>query len=120
MRTVLFTLATSLALAVAVNATSADKKIELNILYAGHPDSEREADFVTFLSENFTKVTKADLAGLRDGALNGYDVAILDYDGDGFEAPRPGISKDHDGPLLTIGVIGAFIGGGLGLKTGYL
>jgi len=98
----------------------ADPPMDFRILYAGHPGSDREKDFVGFLSKHFKEVQTADLEGLRDSQLGGFDVAILDYDGDGFKAPRPAITRKHDGPVLTVGVIGAFICDRLGLKSGYL
>lgn len=106
--------------AAAVEGKGYGDPIDLSILYVGHPDSERERDFVAFLSEHFARVETADMDGIGAGDLPGHDVAILDYDGDGFEAPRPSISRDHDGPVLTVGVVGAFICDSLSLKTGYL
>jgi len=95
-------------------------KIDLKILYAGHPDSVREKDFVGFLRYHFTSVETCDLAGFQESRSNGVDVTIMDYDGDGFKAPRPQVSERFARPLLTVGVVGAFIGGRLNLKTGYL
>ena len=67
-------------------------KIATRILYAGRPGSDREKDFVEFLGKYFTHVETGDLAAFGDKSANGFDVAILDYDGDGkdaFNFPRP-------------------------------
>ena len=98
----------------------AGEGINLKILYAGHPGSEREKDFVDFLAANFKQVGIADLAKFDGSESEDFDVTILDYDGDGFEAPRPKISREFSRPVVTMGVIGAFICDKQSLKTGYL
>jgi hypothetical protein len=92
----------------------------LGILYVGHPGSEREKDFVEFLDEHFDVIETADLKTFAESQCDGFDVTILDYDGDGFKAPRPEISPDFSRPLITIGVPGALICSTWRLKTGYL
>ena len=62
------------------------EKIALCILYAGHPASQREKDFVEFLSKYYTQVRTGDLAIFGDKSADGFDVAILDYDS---EPQRP-------------------------------
>jgi hypothetical protein len=96
------------------------QKLNLSIFYAGHPDSAREADFVQFLGAHFTQVNSGDLAKFDGSQAAKSDVVLLDYDGDGFQAPRPMLSRDYSRPTVTIGVIGGFICGQLGLKTGYM
>ena len=93
-------------------------KINLRILYAGHPDSEREKDFVSFLREHFQAVRTGDLAKFADPGPQDADVIILDYDGDGFDAPRVGFAKGYARPTITVGVAGAHIC--RNLKTDYL
>jgi len=95
-------------------------KIELKILYAGHPASEREKDFVHFLGKYFVQVKTSDLAKFADADARGFDVVLMDYDGEGFNAPRPRIGRNYARPTVTIGVAGAMIAGNLGLKTGYM
>lgn len=95
-------------------------KIDLRILYAGHPGSEREKDFVEFLSKNFTVVEMADLSHFHESFAEDFDVTILDYDGDGFKAPRPRLSSGFTRPVVTLGVPGALMCLGWNLKTGYL
>jgi hypothetical protein len=94
-------------------------KIAMRILYAGHPGSAREKDFVEFLGKNFTQVQTGDLAAFNDKSADGFDVMILDWDSQGFNAPRPSLSRDYARATITVGVPGAIIGDQLRLKTGY-
>ena len=109
---------------------------KLRILYAGRPGSDREKDFVQFLGQHFETVKTADLRAFTNHDAEDSDVAILDYDGDGFEAPRPKIMprflnegpKDSASParpwctrpVITVGVVGGMMSLDWGLKTGYL
>jgi hypothetical protein len=123
------------------SAPPAAEVSKLRILFVGHPGSEREKDFVQFLGQHFEIVKTADLnafaqAGFKDQDAEGFDVTILDYDGDGFKAPRPRIVPrflDFDvrsspslagrwfsRPLITVGVAGGLMCSQWGLKTGYL
>jgi hypothetical protein len=96
-------------------------KIDLRIFYAGHPGSEREGDFVAFLEKRFARVVTGDLATFVPDQARDSDVVVLDYDGDGFEAPRPKLrGSDYRRATVTVGVVGAFICGQLGLKGQYL
>lgn len=95
-------------------------KTDLRILYVGHPASEREKDFVRFLTDHFRKVRTDDLAKFKEKQTEGFDVIILDYDGDGFKAPRPRLSSEYTRPTVTVGVAGALICDNMSLKTGYL
>jgi hypothetical protein len=95
-------------------------KIALRILYAGHTGSARERDFVKFLGEIFSSVATTDLARFTPANADGADVVLMDYDGDGFKAPRPRLDEGYARATVTIGVVGGFIGGNLRLKTGYL
>jgi len=97
-------------------------KIAMRVLYAGHPDSAREKDFVEFLGKYFTQVRTGDLATFSDKSAKGFDVTILDYDGDGtaaFKFPRPKLSLNYARATVTVGVAGALICSQLRLKTGY-
>ncbi|MBN2132456.1 MAG: hypothetical protein JW741_23340 [Sedimentisphaerales bacterium] len=98
----------------------ADAGSDLRILYAGHPGSEREGDFVRFLRQHFGTVETADLATFVESQSDGFDVTILDYDGDGFKAPHINISRQFSRPLVTVGVAGGLMCSQWGLKTGYL
>jgi hypothetical protein len=97
-------------------------KIAMRILYAGHPGSAREKDFVNFLRKHFTQVQTGDLATFNDKSADGFDVAILDYDNDGMDAfkfPRPKLSPNYAHATVTVGVAGGLICSQLRLKTGY-
>ncbi|MHC4395666.1 MAG: hypothetical protein ACYS1A_08415 [Planctomycetota bacterium] len=100
--------------------TEGTEKIDLQILYVGHPNSSREKDFVQFLAEHFTQVKTGDLNEFKEDQANGFDVIILDYDGEGLKAPRPKLSSEYTRPTVTVGVAGARICSGMSLKTGYL
>ena len=97
-----------------------DGKIDMAIYYAGHPKSKREKDFVALLSHCFTQVETGDLADYNGSQSEGFDVTILDYDGDGFDSPRPRIPLDFSKPVVTMGVTGAFICSQLAPKLDYL
>ncbi len=103
-----------------IDKTDVSEKIGLRILYVGHPDSAREKDFVNFLTKQFKAVETADLKGFKEGQTDGFDVTILDYDGDGFKSPRPNISRNFTRPMVTVGVAGALMSSRWNLKTGYL
>lgn len=92
----------------------------LRILYAGHPGSPREKDFVGFLRAHFAVVETGDLAAFNGSQSDGFDVTLLDYDGDGFKAPRPRLPEGFSRPILTIGVPGGLMCSQWRLKTGYL
>ncbi len=123
------------------SAPPVDEVSKLRVLYVGHPGSEREKDFVQFLGQHFATVKTADLSAFAgkpfaDKDMEGFEVALLDYDGDGFKAPRarvvPRFPEDVSRvpralegfwltrPLITVGVTGGLIASQAGLKTGYL
>jgi hypothetical protein len=105
---------------VAPDAAAAESGKALRILYVGHPGSERERDFLKFLSSHFGTVKTGDLKTFTEGDAADFDVTLLDYDGDGFKAPRPVLSRNFSRPVVTIGVVGGLICDSLRLKTGYL
>jgi len=96
------------------------EKINLRVLYAGVPNSERAKDFVDFLAKHFEQVETAGYNAFKQEQSSGFDVVILDYDGVDFNAPRPNISREYSRATITMGVPGAFICSSLSLKTGYL
>jgi hypothetical protein len=99
-------------------AAPADR-IPMKLLYAGKPGSDREKDFVAFLKQHFGEVQTGDFAKFDSQQADGFDVVLLDWDGDGFKAPHPAIARDYTRPTVTIGVTGAFVCSQRGLKTGY-
>ncbi len=102
------------------SAESEQGKLPLRILYVGHPGAERTTDFVSFLKEHFKNVETGDLAAFPGRTKADADVVLLDYDGDGFKAPRVHFPTGYSRPTVTIGVPGALICSANGLKTGYL
>lgn len=94
--------------------------IDLKVLYAGRAGSDRQKDFVAFLSKHFTQVTTGGLAEFNDARAEAVDVVIFDYNGKSSEAPMPDISDDYSVPTITLGVVGANISSELGLATGYM
>jgi hypothetical protein len=103
----------------------ANPKLNLSVAYIGHHGSDRESDFVKFLSAHFQQVDSGDLTGFDGSQFPKADVLLLDYDGEpndiitkGF--PRPKLQQDYSRPTLTIGVAGGLICSGLRLKTGYM
>lgn len=95
-------------------------KIELKILYAGLPETDRAKDFMDFLGKNFKTVTFTDFNKFDENKTEGFDVVIMDHDGEDFRAKTPNISRSYSRATITMGVPGAFICSSLQLKTGYL
>ena len=95
-------------------------KQNLRILYVSSPGSDRAKDFEDFLSKHFAAVKTGDLKAFRESDSEDFDVTILDYDGDGFKAPRPELSRNFSRPVVTIAVMGGLLCSNLSLKTGYL
>jgi len=96
------------------------EKIELRILYAGLPNTERSKDFVEFLAKHFKQVETTDYNAFTEDKTAGFDVTIIDYDGQDTSAPVPSISRQYSRATVTIGSPGADLGNRLSLKTGYL
>lgn len=100
--------------------TDTSEKIDLCILYAGLPNTDRAKDFVDFLTKNFQQVETTDYNTFTGSHTADFDVAIIDHDGADTRAPRPNISRQYTRATITVGVPGAFICSQLSLKTGYL
>ena len=100
--------------------TEPSGKIDLKILYAGLPDTDRAKDFVDFLKKHFEQVKTTDYNTFTGDEAANYDVAIIDHNGVAFRSPRPNISRQYTRATVTMGVPGAFICSNLSLKTGYL
>ncbi len=96
------------------------EKIDLRILYAGLPDTDRQKDFVKFLSGHFQRVGTVNYNYFKPELAEGFDVVILDHDGVDTGAPTPNLSRDYSRATVTMGVPGADICSRLSLKTGYL
>jgi len=100
--------------------TDTTEKINLRILYAGLPNTDRAKDFVDFLTKHFKQVETTDYITFTGEEAADFDVAIIDHDGLDTRAPRPKVSRQYTGATVTMGVPGAFVCSNLSLKTGYL
>jgi hypothetical protein len=102
------------------------EKISLKILYVGLSDTDREKDFVSFLSGHFTEVKSTDLYAFKEAQTQGSDVVILDKDGIqwGSDGGKPlsdlKVSNAYTKPTVTLGIPGAFWASRMNLKTGYM
>lgn len=97
------------------------ERIDLKVLYAGNPDSERTKDFVEFLKEHFVQVGTTDYSAFRENEAVGYDVAIfdwtsiyprdadgkIDYGGGSISSPTPPqLTREFSRPAILIGAGG--------------
>ncbi len=103
-----------------IDKIDVSEKIDLRILYAGLPNTERSKDFVEFLTKHFNEVESTDYNTFVENKTAGFDVTIIDYDGQDTRAPLPSISREYSRATVTIGSPGADLGNRLSLKTGYL
>ena len=105
---------------------TSNEKISLRILYVGLPNTQRQEDFVSFLSKNFVEVKTVDLYIFKEEQTKDSDVVILDKDGIqwGNEGGRPladfQMSPQYSRPTLSLGIPGAFWADRRRLKTGYM
>ena len=102
------------------------EKLPLKILYVGLSDTDREKDFVSFLSRHFAEVKSMDLETFKEEKTQGSDVVILDKDGIqwGSDGGQPlsdyRVSNAYTKPTVTLGIPGAFWASRMDLKTGYM
>ncbi len=95
-------------------------KHDLRILYVGLPDTDRQKDFIRFLSRHFKQVDTADYNTFEEDQAKDCDVVILDKDGIEWKSLDIKVSSQYSRATISIGVPGAFWCSGLGLKTGYM
>ena len=95
-------------------------KHDLRILYVGLPDTDRQKDFIRFLSQHFKQVDTADYNTFEEDQAKDCDVVILDKDGIEWKPLDIKVSSQYSRATISIGVPGAFWCSGLGLKTGYM
>ena len=118
-----------------VTVASAGEPINLKVLYAGNTGSDREKDFVSFLEEQFAKVTTIGLGSFKDADAQGHDVVIFDWtsiyprDKDGkidnnagniSGPPNPQVSQSFDRPAILIGAVAGNVAHPLQLKINWL
>ena len=104
----------------------AREKIQLKVLYAGLPGTERAQDFVSFLSRHFSKVETSDVLEFQEGQTEGFDVVIVDKDGIqwGGRGGKPlsqivNFSDTYSRATIALGIPGAFLFDRKKLKLGY-
>ncbi len=105
------------------------KKISLNILYMGQPDTPRAKDFTQFLGEHFTQVAVMDVAKFDPSQTSAYDVVILDADPDSAKPydmhsdlaklAKLQLPANYSRPTVLQGLFGARVGSSLGLRLGF-
>ena len=113
----------------------AAEPIDLKVLYAGNPGSDRERDFTKLLRDHFAKVGTADYRTFAADRAKGYDVVILDWtsiyprDEHGkipekftrLNAPTPPkLSPDYDRPTILVGAAGGYVTMPMSLKINWL
>ena len=96
------------------------EKIPLRILYVGLPATERQKDFVSFLTQHFQEARFADYNDFKEEQADGSDVVIIDTDGEewgkGFNIK---VSEKYTKATISIGIPGAFWCDRMDLKNGY-
>ena len=95
--------------------------IDLKVLYAGNPGSERTKDFERFLKKHFAEVATTDYAAFQESDADGYHVVIFDWttiyprDANGkidnsvgsISMPKPPqLSREFSRPTILIGAGG--------------
>jgi hypothetical protein len=130
----LFGIATA-ALIVLSSSCAAEELIALKVLYAGHPNTDRTKDFVSFLEKHFAKVGSADFGKFRDQDAKRYDVVIFDWTsiyprnkagaidnsaGSMTMPPAPQLSPNFAKASILIGAAGGQLAGTHKLKINWL
>ena len=80
----------------------------MRILYVGLPGTDRQEDFVTFLSKHFEQVDTADYNTFKEKQTENCDVAIFDKDGLDWKALEIQVSGQYARATVSLGVPGAF------------
>jgi hypothetical protein len=117
------------------SASMAAEPINLKVLYAGNPGSERAKDFVSFLNEKFLKVDSADFGKFKEADASAYDVVIFDWTsiyprnkagkidnsaGSITMPPAPHLSANFAKSTILIGAAGGQVAGTRQLKINWL
>lgn len=96
------------------------EKFDLRILYVGLPDTERQKDFVDFLSQHFKQVDTADYNTFKEEQTKDCDVAIFDKDGLEWKALDINVSSQYSRATISMGVPGAFWVRKVSRRMGYM
>lgn len=114
---------------------SGAETINLKVLYAGNPDSDRAKDFMAFLQKQFTKATLTDFTKFNENEAKDYDVVIFDWSsiyprdkdgkitkgGGGIKSPSaPVLSPNFARPTVLIGAAGGDVAGSRNIKINWL
>lgn len=106
--------------------------LDLKVLYAGHPGSDREEDFRSFLQAHVRRVATTDYRTFAAEQARYYDVILFDWtsiyprdrDGriagntGGLDIPAPPrLPSDFDRPAILIGQAGGSVADALCLKA---
>ncbi len=92
----------------------------LKILYAGHPGTDREKDFVGFLKKYFDVVQTGNLATFKETDTQGFDVTLMDWDPPGgfdIDEFRLSLPGSFSRPVMTFGIPGGWMCERWRLKT---
>ena len=103
-----------------VDLAGAAVKLDLRILYVGLPNTERQKDFVEFLSKHFKRVDTADYNTFKEEQTEDCDVAIFDKDGLEWKALDINVSSQYSRATISMGVPGAFWVRRVSSKMGYM
>ncbi len=86
----------------------------------GLPDTERQKDFVTFLSGHFEQVDTADYFAFTEEQTRDCDVAIFDKDGLEWKSLDINVSGGYSRATVSLGVPGAFWIRRVSSRMGYM
>ena len=111
------------SVAIARDQDKTADKIPLRILYVGQPDTDRQKEFVGFLSRYFAEVKTLDSTTFTEKQTENCDVVIFDEGSGKWNLIRGDmrLSKQYSRATITIGIQGAeWSGFIMRLKTGYM
>ncbi len=103
-----------------IDKADTSEKFGLRILYVGLLDTERQKDFVDFLSQHFKQVDTADYNTFNEEQTKDCDVAIFDKDGLEWKALDINVSSQYSRATISMGVPGAFWVRKVSRRMGYM
>ena len=92
-------------------------KIDIKVLFAGDPETERTKDFLAFLGRHFSQVRFADIEKHSNEGSAGHDVIILDSAN--YRTKTHGLSRDDGRPTILVGTFGGMLGSRWKLRTNW-